>query len=635
MKRLCLLLLPLSIPFLVRADASVLEAIARGDTGRLKAALASGADPNVHDDTGATALMYAAAYGSATDVRLLIDAGAAVNTPNKYGSTALMWAAGEPDKLQLLLGHGASVTARAVDRTTALLVAARLGAVDSMRLLIARGADPKATASDSVNLLRAAYPSEYPEVRRILADSGVRMNDPAGVGGPLLAQNLFDVATFQQLLEAGADPNQAVPLITLTLPTLNLASASGQVEPLRLLLAGGANPRTSGTHGWTPLMMAAGASRPNPAAVGLLIEKGVDVNVRDDAGRTALDWALLQGETPVAEQLRKAGGRTMAPPVTPPAFVATPRAARDAIEKAVARLQPASPGFTNGATCVSCHHQSLPAMAVKLARDHGVPVDRSLAEHPTSATLASWKSAREQYLLANTPAGGFIAGTPYALVALADEGVTPSALTASVALALANTQRRDGSWNLPIGTAGGGLRPPLGSIGAISLTALTIRGLSVYAPKGRESEMKARLARALVFLRQSSPADTQDEAFKLMGLVWSAVPTAEASAQASRVLALQRADGGWAQLPTMSADAYATGQALYALNAAGISPRSDAYQKGAAYLLRTQLEDGTWLVRSRGFGFQPYFETGFPHGRDQFISAAGTSWAVMALAHAL
>jgi hypothetical protein len=85
----------------------------------------------------------------------------------------------------------------------------------------------------------------------------------------------------------------------------------------------------------------------------------------------------------------------------------------------------------------------------------------------------------------------------------------------------------------------------------------------------------------------------------------------------------------------MSADAYATGQALYALNAAGVSPRSAAFQKGVAYLLRTQLDDGTWFVRSRGFGFQPYFETGFPHGRDQFISAAATSWAVMALAYAL
>ena len=56
---------------------------------------------------------------------------------------------------------------------------------------------------------------------------------------------------------------------------------------------------------------------------------------------------------------------------------------------------------------------------------------------------------------------------------------------------------------------------------------------------------------------------------------------------------------------------------------------------GVAFLLRTQVEDGSWFVRSRAFGFQPYFETGFPHGIDQFISAAATSWAVMALAHAL
>ena len=34
-------------------------------------------------------------------------------------------------------------------------------------------------------------------------------------------------------------------------------------------------------------------------------------------------------------------------------------------------------------------------------------------------------------------------------------------------------------------------------------------------------------------------------------------------------------------------------------------------------------------------GFQPYFETGFPHGRSQFISAAATSWAVVALAYAM
>jgi hypothetical protein len=48
-----------------------------------------------------------------------------------------------------------------------------------------------------------------------------------------------------------------------------------------------------------------------------------------------------------------------------------------------------------------------------------------------------------------------------------------------------------------------------------------------------------------------------------------------------------------------------------------------------------QLEDGTWFVRTHAFGFQPYFETGFPYGRSQFISTAATSWAATALAYTL
>lgn len=84
----------------------------------------------------------------------------------------------------------------------------------------------------------------------------------------------------------------------------------------------------------------------------------------------------------------------------------------------------------------------------------------------------------------------------------------------------------------------------------------------------------------------------------------------------------------------MAPDAYATGEALYALHVSGVS-RNAGYDRGVSYLLRTQLEDGTWYVRSRAFGFQPYFESGFPHGTDQFISASATAWAAIALASAL
>ena len=51
-----------------------------------------------------------------------------------------------------------------------------------------------------------------------------------------------------------------------------------------------------------------------------------------------------------------------------------------------------------------------------------------------------------------------------------------------------------------------------------------------------------------------------------------------------------------------------------------------------AFLVRTQLPDGSWYVKSRSKPFQPYYETGFPHGKDQFISSAASGWAATALA---
>jgi len=122
---------------------------------------------------------------------------------------------------------------------------------------------------------------------------------------------------------------------------------------------------------------------------------------------------------------------------------------------------------------------------------------------------------------------------------------------------------------------------------------------------------------------------------KLMGLVWAHAPASEIASQTRRLQELQRADGGWGQTPLMGTDAYATGQALQALRVGGVTPAAATYQRGVAYLLNTQRQDGSWFVESRGFGFQPYREYGFPHGRSQFISAAATSWAVMALAPAI
>jgi squalene cyclase len=97
---------------------------------------------------------------------------------------------------------------------------------------------------------------------------------------------------------------------------------------------------------------------------------------------------------------------------------------------------------------------------------------------------------------------------------------------------------------------------------------------------------------------------------------------------------LQRKDSGWAQLSNMKSDAYATGSAMTILSEAGMDTSNDAYQKGIAFLMASQHDDGSWHVKSRSKAFQKYFESGYPHKKDQFISISAGSWATMALLRA-
>ena len=118
---------------------------------------------------------------------------------------------------------------------------------------------------------------------------------------------------------------------------------------------------------------------------------------------------------------------------------------------------------------------------------------------------------------------------------------------------------------------------------------------------------------------------------QLLGLAWGRASAATIRKPVKALLSLQRPDGGWAQLAGVETDAYATGQALVALQTAGHGVSSPEYQRGIGFLLRTQYQDGSWLVRTRTFPVQPPKDSGFPHGAHQWISAAGTSWAAMAL----
>lgn len=121
----------------------------------------------------------------------------------------------------------------------------------------------------------------------------------------------------------------------------------------------------------------------------------------------------------------------------------------------------------------------------------------------------------------------------------------------------------------------------------------------------------------------------------LLGLAWSKAGKDTMEKAARGLVAMQQKDGGWSQLAQTSVDAYATGMALYALSEGGVAVSDASYQAGLRYLVTKQAKDGTWHVKARSLPVQPYFESGYPYGHDQWISAAGAAYATMAISAAV
>ena len=163
-------------------------------------------------------------------------------------------------------------------------------------------------------------------------------------------------------------------------------------------------------------------------------------------------------------------------------------------------------------------------------------------------------------------------------------------------------------------------------------TAMSLRVMQVFGTPAMKAELDLRIARARTYLASAKAATNDEAAMQILGLHWAAGNAAKVSALGQALLSAQRPDGGWSQNQNLASDAFASGEALFALHEAGILAASDAaYQKGVKFLMDTQSADGSWYVRSRAPKFQPYFQSGFPYDHDQWISSAGTSWAVRAL----
>ena len=582
---------------------------------------------NARGPEGSTPFMYAVLYTDAATLERLIGQGADPNKPNDAGATALMWAALDLEKTRVLVAHGADVNAKSDEARTPLMVAAgRPGGAPIVKLLLDHGANPNPTSNpgaQSSPLLEASLAGDA-ETMQALLEHGADFKDVAG---------------FALANAVGADCMKCIDLLAArNLDAMQYTIALGQVVVLdnpnlvRLMLDHGAQVNAADPTGRTALMYAAVSDLLPVEQIKMLIEKKADVNAKSqhtrsgDTGLTALDLAKLHGETPVVDLLMKSGA-TSAAAAPQPASMRRGNTIQSAVLSSLPLLQRTDASFVPKAGCFSCHNQSITAMAVALARKRGFTVDEQIAAQQVKVNAGALGGVRD--LLHQ---GFFVPGInanptilAYVLLGLDAEGYKPDLSTDAVAMYIQTHQMADGHW-----AYGPEARPPL-CADTLGQTVLSMRGLQLYTPQVDRAAYTKSIQLAAAWIAGFRPRTNYDLAWRLQGLVWAGQSKDAITAARRELLAAQRSDGGWGDIASMESGAYTTGLAMIAIESSGLPVSGPAYQRGVQYLLKTQLEDGSWHVRSRAAGFQPYFDNGFPHGVDQWISAASTGMATIAL----
>lgn len=297
---------------------------------------------------------------------------------------------------------------------------------------------------------------------------------------------------------------------------------------------------------------------------------------------------------------------------------------RLAITRSLPALEHSAATFVAKRACVSCHHNILPILMFHFARERGVSFDPAVLDAVEVKTFRSLRgpSAFDDAVRAvtlNDP-------TPddsYLLMAAHAANLAPDLTTAVYARRLVQWQR-DGHW------VTSDFRPPHSS-SVFTATATAVRAIRFYMPEELHAERDACIMRARRWLFRERPASTEDAAFRLMGLVWAGASTSQINVARRDLLAMSDSSGAWPELTGYPADAYSTGESVFALHEAGVP----APNRALRFLLSTQAADGTWRVHTRMISpaevSPAYFATGFPYQKDEYLSYAGSTWATMAL----
>ena len=274
---------------------AIIEALKAGDLEMARTLVAGGADVNVPQGDGATALHWAAHRNDLDAATLLIEAGADVNTANALGATPLWLAAinGSAPMVERLLESGGDPNVSLKMGETPLMTAARSGDRQTVERLVEHGADVNAAEKErGQTALMWAVAQQHADVASLLIESDADLHARTNVWYQLenTAGNTNTSGNFR-MAHGGSTP-------------LLFAVRNGDVETARVLVEAGADVQDTEASGASALVIAAHSAH-GPLAI-YLLEQGADPNTAG-AGYTALHAAVLRSQVQLVEALLEHG----------------------------------------------------------------------------------------------------------------------------------------------------------------------------------------------------------------------------------------------------------------------------------------------------------------------------------------
>lgn len=256
---------------------------------------------------------------------------------------------------------------------------------------------------------------------------------------------------------------------------------------------------------------------------------------------------------------------------------------RAVIERSLPYLAKEGQWWIDDKKCASCHHTTFLIWSHNLAAERGFDVDLD--------RLEGWRIWTREHLVSNRPDGkpGLVGETNVEGLSEMILGGDPGSFVEFVPTMI-STQQKDGSWKP------GGQLPTQRRPAAETVQASTMWNAIALDLLGAGAEQREQ---ALKLLRDSPIEAKSTEWFALRVMLETRFgDPLKVEAATRQLLARQNDDGGWSWVDGDPSDAMATGQALFGLSEAGVSPSDESVQRAWAFLASSQREDGGWTVNS-------------------------------------